>query len=746
MKIENETPNYRQKRVNKNEQLQEEVTHWKTKYAKLEQIFRLQEEIIASYEAAYGEAPGLSEEVEPEDSQAATTEKTYFELLEKRAHNQFNQEQLAAITYDMKENLRIIAGAGSGKTQTICAKTAYMIDQKDIAEERILMITFTRNAANELKKRVDNFANRKTNVQIGTFHSIFTRFYTEILSKFPEQTMVYAKPDFQKDSAKRIASILQQLIRKYQLFTFDQYGEKDIAGRLDYWKNMNLSPEEVIEVIKVNFDKIDSAQKQPISERMRALLDELKQRKQNDGLLDFNDILTNLKQLLEIPEIRAYLGQKYEYLIIDEFQDTNPLQWHIVKRLTKENTTKLIVVGDDDQSIYGFRGSEPSYIREFDKEYPTKTLFLLTNYRSRATIVRSANRLIGHNQMERIPKTMIPGQNERGKAEIYQLPTAVDEAKWVTNQVEALVADKGRLKETIILYRSLSQTTQLVQELMERKIPFVLEADVTYDGIFGIKPFRTFYVKLATWINTTDGIQKDLARKQIYQEILSNYYVKKVHNEKLTQDIPTSSAQLAQEIISVQKTLQGKELEIQRMLDTIERFDTHPEVYPELMALFLSLPKVKKDMDRSEMEWLKKELGKIPTFQQLTERYKKIQSENQQLKTRLVAYRQGKIDALCLQSIHKSKGLSYRNVFLIGCNEGLFPHKGAVEVDKKTAREKIVEPLTTIEEERRLFYVAMTRARNRFYASYILKKGERKLQPSRFLKETGLPVKKVKNQ
>ena len=110
-------------------------------------------------------------------------------------------------------------------------------------------------------------------------------------------------------------------------------------------------------------------------------------------MLEFNDVLQNLKSALENEEIQHYIGQKYDYLFIDEFQDTNPLQWEIVKRMTKENRIKLIVVGDDDQSIYGFRGSEPAYIKNFEKEYP-KTLFLLTNYRSRAAIVQGANRLI----------------------------------------------------------------------------------------------------------------------------------------------------------------------------------------------------------------------------------------------------------------------------------------------------------------------------------------------------------------
>ena len=194
---------------------------------------------------------------------------------------------------------------------------------------------------------------------------------------------------------------MQQLIRKYNLYIFDQYGEKTIASRLDYWQNMNLSVEEMVQLVKEKYDSIDKNARQPISERLYGLLTELQEQKRSQQLLEFNDVLQNLKSALENEEIQHYIGQKYDYLFIDEFQDTNPLQWEIVKRMTKENRIKLMVVGDDDQSIYGFRGSEPAYIKNFEKEYPTKTLFLLTNYRSRAAIVQGANRLISYNKNDR---------------------------------------------------------------------------------------------------------------------------------------------------------------------------------------------------------------------------------------------------------------------------------------------------------------------------------------------------------
>ena len=168
--------------------------------------------------------------------------------------------------------------------------------------------------------------------------------------------------------------------------------------------------------------------------------------------------------------------KKYDYLFIDEFQDTNPLQWEIVRLITKDRHIKLIVVGDDDQSIYGFRGSEPSYIKNFDQEYLTKTLFLLTNYRSRAAIVQGANRLITFNKNDRIPKAMVPAQKETGIMSALSFENTQTESKWIIKQIHSFIKSNGKYKESIVLYRSLSQTQQLVQDLLKTEITFVLEA------------------------------------------------------------------------------------------------------------------------------------------------------------------------------------------------------------------------------------------------------------------------------
>ena len=506
--------------------LQKELNRWENKYKKLQQVFRLQEEIIATYEAAYGEAPGLIEEEMQEKESKENN--SFFKMMEKRSYNRFNQEQKAAITYDMQKHLRIIAGAGSGKTQTICAKAVYLMTQKQVDEERILMITFTRNAANELKKRVDNFSQRKTAVHIGTFHSIFFRIYNEICRKFPDVAMQGIQGDFSKDTAQKVNAVLQQLIRKYNLYLFDQYGEKTIASRLDYWQNMNLSIEEMIQLVKEKYDSIDKNARQPISERLYGMLTELQEQKRRQQLLEFNDVLQNLKSALENDEIQRYIGQKYDYLFIDEFQDTNPLQWEIVKRMTKENGIKLIVVGDDDQSIYGFRGSEPAYIKNFEKEYPTKTLFLLTNYRSRAAIVQGANRLISYNKNDRIPKAMIPAQKEAGIMEAYLFSDTKAESQWLISQIQSFIQKNGKYKESIILYRSASQTQQLVQSLLKTNIPFVLEADSPYEGIFGIKSFQQFYQKIVHWQTAQNPQKKHQAYQQLLRQLMVDCYLKKV--------------------------------------------------------------------------------------------------------------------------------------------------------------------------------------------------------------------------
>ena len=720
--------------------LQKELNRWENKYKKLQQVFRLQEEIIATYEAAYGEAPGLIEEEMQEKESKENN--SFFKMMEKRSYNRFNQEQKAAITYDMQKHLRIIAGAGSGKTQTICAKAVYLMTQKQVDEERILMITFTRNAANELKKRVDNFSQRKTAVHIGTFHSIFFRIYNEICRKFPDVAMQGIQGDFSKDTAQKVNAVLQQLIRKYNLYLFDQYGEKTIASRLDYWQNMNLSIEEMIQLVKEKYDSIDKNTRQPISERLYGLLTELQEQKRRQQLLEFNDVLQNLKSALENDEIQRYIGQKYDYLFIDEFQDTNPLQWEIVKRMTKENGIKLIVVGDDDQSIYGFRGSEPAYIKNFEKEYPTKTLFLLTNYRSRAAIVQGANRLISYNKNDRIPKAMIPAQKEAGIMEAYLFSDTKAESQWLISQIQSFIQKNGKYKESIILYRSASQTQQLVQSLLKTNIPFVLEADSPYEGIFGIKSFQHFYQKIVHWQTALNLQKKNQAYQQLLRQLMADCYLKKSECDQYFSPKYQNIA-VADYILSISPNLKSKSAEIREFEEALRKTDQHQEIY-SLVQSYLHLPRIAKEIDQSDQEWIREEVKQHATFRRLQALSQETQATAKELKTRLIAYRQGKLDALCIQSIHKSKGLSYRNVFLIGCNEGSLPYNGATEKKVIDFNEIKAEPVTTIEEERRLFYVAMTRARNRLYLCVPQMKNSRKLKVSRFIKETGSRVKKGK--
>lgn len=718
--------------------LQKELKHLEKKYSKLQQIFRMQEEIIASYEAAYGEAPGLIDE-EKEDNGSHS----FFDMMEKRSYNRFNQEQKAAIIYNMEKNLRIIAGAGSGKTQTICAKAVYLMTQEQVEEQRILMITFTRNAANELKKRVDNFSQRKTNVHIGTFHSIFFRLYNDIQRRFPEITATGIQGEFSKDTSYKIHGILQQLIRKYNLYAFDQSGEKTISARLDYWQNMNLSIDEIVEVIQDKFDSLEPKTTEPISERMKQLMFELQRQKKEQKLFEFNDVLQNLKSALQDRAVRRYVGEKYDYLFIDEFQDTNPLQWEIVRLIMKDSHIKLIVVGDDDQSIYGFRGSEPSYIKNFDREFPTKTLFLLTNYRSRAAIVQGANRLITFNKNDRIPKAMVPAQKEAGIMNALSFENTQTESRWIIQQIHSFIKSKGKYKESIVLYRSLAQTQQLVQDLLQTEIPFVLEADGQYEGVFGLRSFQQFYQKLVLWYESSTQQKKKYAYKQLLNQLMMNCYLKRVECDFFFSN-GNKKKDFINYLLAVRPNMKSKEKELRSFieeLNAIEKNENHK--IESLIKGFLKLPRAAKEIDSTEKEWLIETIKKYPTLTQLVVLEKETQVLAKQLKIRLTAYRQGKLDALCIQSIHKSKGLSYRNVFLIGCNEGLIPYSGATEKNTLSKKQIKAEHLTTIEEERRLFYVAMTRARNRLYLCIPLMKGTRRLKPSRFIRETGCKIKKT---
>ncbi|MFQ7234584.1 MAG: UvrD-helicase domain-containing protein, partial [Enterococcus hulanensis] len=327
---------------------------------------------------------------------------TLQQLIANNGSNQFSEEQLAAIRFPMQTHLRIIAGAGSGKTQTICAKAAYLVLAESVDPKTIMMCTFSRKAKLEMEARVNQYLGGYARVKVQTFHGWFNTEYNELIRQKPELKQWGIEGEIDEE---QYYQTVNQLIKKYRLYNFDKLDERTLASRISYWRNMGYSDEEMVELVAKHFDAQEILLNKKLSTVFQQFLTELATIKKAQQFINFDDMLFNLKLMLENDmSARKALQEKYRYIFIDEFQDINPLQKQIValicppdKQTPQKSAGKLIIVGDDDQSIYYFRGAEPGYIKAFEEEYQQTSLKLMTNYRSDAPIVEAGNRLIRYN-------------------------------------------------------------------------------------------------------------------------------------------------------------------------------------------------------------------------------------------------------------------------------------------------------------------------------------------------------------
>lgn len=621
-------------------------------------------------------------------------DRIFFDRLTKLMGNPFNCEQVSAIRYDMKKNLRIIAGAGSGKTQTICAKAAYLAQMENIDESRIMMITFTRKAANELEARVKTFLGKSsTDITVGTFHSVFNQLFNSAL-KVPEFNFLNKFDNFKdniEDSVKK--NVIRNLVNKYNLRAFDQEGEKVLTEKLDYWFSMDLSEEEILTLIENNYDNLEAdSEDLKIHERVKLLLDDFTEFKRKEKVREFSDMLNNFKQVIQYQEIRDYVTCRFDYLFIDEFQDTNPIQWNVVKEICKNTVNgkqiKLIIVGDDDQSIYHFRGAEPKYIKEFDQEFETNTIELMTNYRSKANIVQAANRLITKNFSDRIEKSMTPASNEDGEVAI-KIPSDSDsEAEWIINKAIKLSngnkfcgSNEPDLTKSVVLYRSINQVNTLIKTLIQKQIDFVIESDEEFKGIFDLTHFKDFFLGLKSIYEADNDIEREFRQSALIDRLLYLFYMKGEHKNdfKKLSLLKKGTNEAAAFIVKNVRRVYMHETEIARLLGLIQTKTNNDNAdISELFELFIKVSKVRSELSEGERDWIIEDTKKFPTWNDLKNYYDSCTNFSKEMKEKVKQYHDGELNALYLLTIHKSKGLDFENVFIPSCSEGGLPNQKAV--------------------------------------------------------------------
>ncbi|MDW8394455.1 MAG: 3'-5' exonuclease [Chitinophagales bacterium] len=634
----------------------------------------------------------------------------------------------------------IVAGPGSGKTRVLTYRIAYLLHQ-GVDAFRILALTFTNKAAREMRERVEQLCGSEArNLYIGTFHSVFARLLRAHAQRlgFPPEFVIYDTDD----SRSLLKSIIKQMALSDTL-----YKPATVHNRISAAKNSLIGPEDYLRDVNLMAD--DAAAGRP---RMGDLYAEYVMRCFKAGAMDFDDLLYRMHQLLtKFPDVLSRYQYHFRYILIDEFQDTNPAQYVIVRKLADVHQN-ICVVGDDAQSIYSFRGATLENMLHFERDYPERRLFKLEqNYRSTRHIVRAANRLISHNKLQLTKEIW----TENAEGEPIRLLSALsdnDEGKMV---VDALFEEKmhahRRNRDFAILYRTHAQSRAFEEHLRRVNLPYVVYGGVAFYQRKEVKDLLA-YLRLA--VNPYDeeslrrvinypargigetSLEKALVAAQEHQlrlwEVLErcntylpgnrsnaaiNEFISKIKGFRLIaqqQNAFEAATHIARSSGLLQELYADKSVEgvhryenVQELLNGIKEY-TDLQLAPGAEAA----PRVTAD---GEVLELTSPAGTLAAYlQEITLLTDQDRDDEQS-------------DRVLLMTIHSAKGLEFPCVFVVGLEENLFP-----SLLSQNSREEL-------EEERRLFYVAVTRAQQKLFLSHAAARyryGELQYnEPSRFLRE-----------
>ncbi len=623
-----------------------------------------------------------------------------------------NSAQKAAVTNFRKPSL-IIAGAGSGKTRVLTARIAYMLEQ-GILPHSILALTFTNKAAAQMKERLAEMIDPRLvrSITMGTFHSVFSRILRENAEAlgYPASYTIYQPSD-----AK---SLIKSIVKEMNL-SDDRYKPASVLSRISFAKNSLITS--AAYMANDNFMAEDRELKMP---EFANVYSSYCARCKAAGAMDFDDLLLQTNILFrDFPEVLARYQQRFQYILVDEYQDTNYAQYIIIRRLSQLHS-RVCVVGDDAQSIYSFRGAKIENILNFKKHFPDADIFKLEqNYRSTQTIVDAANSLIGHNN-SKLDKRCFSAGEKGEKIRVMRALTDRDEAQMVVDAIyERGMESDIPWSEFAILYRTNSQSQSIEQSLRRRGIPYQIYRGNSFYEHKEIKDMLA-YIRLV--INPRDdeafrriinypvrGIGgatltkiEDLARErkvsmwdaidalveQTPEDAAQRTIIRKVKEfVELIRHLSLQRTQVGLYDFGLLVASQSGILPMYRLQGTAEAASAVDNIEELLNTMQLFNEQVEADIrsgERSDMEpvtieeWLQSVM--LLTDQDSDEE----QSEK-----------------VTLMTVHSSKGLEYEYVYVVGMEQNLFPSQRALESGE-------------VEEERRLFYVAITRAKRAATLSY----------------------------
>lgn len=605
---------------------------------------------------------------------------------------QYNNSQIQAINH-FKGPCMVLASAGTGKTAVITRRTQKLITEHGVNPSNILVITFTKAAATEMKQRFMQMMQQEhTRVTFGTFHAVFFM-VLKVAYHFDASNIIPEEQRYQ---------LMRQIVASHHL---DYRDENEFVG--------NLLGE--ISKVKNNRIALENYYSSQCGETVfRQIYKEYDRYMKQNRRLDFDDMLLYTYELFDQrPDILQAWQNKYQYILIDEFQDINQLQFDIIRMLASPQNN-LFVVGDDDQSIYRFRGSKPEIMLKFPQEYPgCATILLDTNYRCVQNIVDGAMNLIRHNK-ERFEKEIHAAKSAQEPIRYLSFKNQKEQNLFLIKSIEDAVREGGSFSEFAVLFRTNTQPRLLIEQLMEYNIPVRMKDQIPNIYEHWIARDLLTYIRIAAGSRKRADFLQIMNRPKRYigrdslcePEVAFDEWIKMYDEqpwiadriEQLQYDLkmiktmnPYAAINYIRRGIGYEEYLreyaQYRSISAEDLIDILDELQESAKGY------------------KSYTEWV----DHIATY---TQEMKRLMEKRMQAK-----------DAVTLATFHSAKGLEFDRVFLVDVNEDVIPYKKAV-LDKD------------IEEERRLFYVGMTRARNRLYICSVASMREEDMQVSRFVEES----------
>ncbi|ADB19197.1 UvrD/REP helicase [Pirellula staleyi DSM 6068] len=643
-----------------------------------------------------------------------------------------NPEQQEAVD-TLRGPLLVLAGAGSGKTRVVTFRMANLI-KHGTQPDRILAVTFTNKAAAEMQHRLSALLKTKSKIkpQVSTFHSHCVRLlrrHARVLG-YPEKFAIYDRGDQE--------SLARGVLRDIRVPS-DLMRPGDLVTQIGSWKTLGIRPQEAERLASTDKEHLAASGYKKYQKALR-----------HAGAVDFDDLLMLTEELFKIaPQVRQQEARQFDHLLVDEYQDTNGLQYRIIRALADEHRN-ICVVGDDDQSIYGWRGAEVKHILQFKNDWPdAKVVRLEWNYRSTSAILETANKLIAYNK-HRHDKVLKAARAGGERPRIEQYPSEVEEARQVVADIAFRLKDGTRdPRDFAILFRTNEQPRAIETELRKAKLPYVMLGSQSF---FDRKEVRDLLAYLRAIESPRDEVSMlriiNTPPRGIGERSVETVLSEAVRSGKTVWDVVSNLSEGPTLFGDAEKTttLSDKNVAairsfsnlIQRYSEATARGDSLAEltrklisetgyeqevrrIYPDPEEQQMRLAAVEEVVNSVAAYEAEEEKPSISGYlDQVTLGQREMGDDKEKQLAR---------NAIALMTLHASKGLEFPHVYMIGLEDGILPHSRSVKADSQDQ----------IDEERRLCYVGITRAQERLTLSLALTRMKwgkpRDTTPSRFLFE-----------